>query len=55
MNHVQLFTIQNMIWRNQALGMMTSGNMPPGQAGPPLIGNVYDLKELVRCWTEQNP
>ncbi|MCX6124296.1 MAG: DUF1585 domain-containing protein, partial [Proteobacteria bacterium] len=38
-----------------AVGLMASGNMPPGQAGPPLIGSVYDLKELVRCWKEQNP
>lgn len=42
-------------WRGQAVSMMASGNMPPGQAGPPLIGSVYDLKEKVRCWTEQNP
>lgn len=40
---------------NTAVGLMASGNMPPGQAGPPLIGAVYDLKELVRCWKEQNP
>jgi hypothetical protein len=40
---------------NTSVGLMTSGSMPPGQAGPPLIGSVYDLKELVRCWKEQNP
>jgi hypothetical protein len=38
----------------QAVVMMASGNMPPGQAGPPQIGAVYDLKEKVRCWLEQN-
>ncbi|MCX6118428.1 MAG: hypothetical protein NT027_12870 [Proteobacteria bacterium] len=38
-----------------AVGLMASGNMPPGQAGPPLIGPVYELKEAVRCWKEQNP
>jgi hypothetical protein len=38
-----------------AVGLMASGSMPPGQAGPPLIGSVYDLKEKVRCWKEQNP
>ena len=43
------------LWRGQAVSMMASGNMPPGQAGPPLLGAVYDLKEKVRCWTEQNP
>ena len=43
-------------WGSQAVSMMTSGNMPPGQAGPPLIGDVYDLKELVRCWLQkENP
>lgn len=40
---------------NTAVSLMASGSMPPGQAGPPLIGSVYDLKELVRCWKEQNP
>jgi hypothetical protein len=34
--------------------MMTSGSMPPGQAGPPFSGAVFDLKEAVRCWLEQN-
>lgn len=45
-------------WRalgSQAVGMMASGNMPPGQSGPPTQGAVYDLKESVRCWLEQNP
>lgn len=37
-----------------AVNMMTSGSMPPGQAGPPLFGPVYDMKEAVRCWLEQN-
>ena len=41
-------------WGPQAVSMMASGNMPPGQAGPPLIGAVFDLKEAVRCWLEQN-
>lgn len=38
-----------------AVGLMASGNMPPGQSGPPASGAVYDLKESVRCWLEQNP
>jgi hypothetical protein len=45
-------------WRTYgltAVGLMASGSMPPGQAGPPLIGAVFDLKEKVRCWKEQNP
>lgn len=42
-------------WGRQAVNMMASGNMPPGLAGPPSIGAVYDLKEAVRCWTEQQP
>ena len=46
---------QWMVWANQSVNMMASGNMPPGQAGPPSIGAVYDLKEAVRCWKEQNP
>lgn len=37
-------------WGSQAVNMMASGNMPPGQAGPPTIGAVYDLKEATRCW-----
>jgi hypothetical protein len=37
-----------------AVNMMASGSMPPGQAGPPHIGAVYELKENVRCWLEQN-
>jgi hypothetical protein len=40
-------------WGSQALNMIASGNMPPGQAGPPVIGAIYDLKEAVRCWIEQ--
>lgn len=40
-------------WAGQAVNMMASGNMPPGQAGPPRIGPVFDLKEAVRCWVEQ--
>lgn len=42
-------------WGRQAVNMMASGNMPPGMAGPPSIGSVFDLKEAVRCWVEQNP
>jgi hypothetical protein len=38
-------------WKNQAVNMMASGNMPPGQSGPPLSGTIYDFKENVRCWT----
>jgi hypothetical protein len=34
---------------------MSSGSMPPGQSGPPSAGQVYDLKEAVRCWLEKNP
>lgn len=33
-----------------AVAIMNSGQMPPGQAGPPRIGPVYDFKEAVRCW-----
>jgi hypothetical protein len=40
-------------WAAQAVNMMASGSMPPGQAGPPQIGPVYDMKENVRCWLEQ--
>ncbi|MEZ4744270.1 MAG: hypothetical protein R3B45_17780 [Bdellovibrionota bacterium] len=40
-------------WAAQSISMMASGNMPPGQAGPPLIGPVYELKEAIRCWQEQ--
>ncbi|MCX6109877.1 MAG: hypothetical protein NTZ90_09790 [Proteobacteria bacterium] len=46
---------QMKIWGSQSVNMMASGNMPPGQAGPPLIGPVWDLKEAVRCWVAQNP
>jgi hypothetical protein len=41
-------------WGRQSVNMMASGNMPPGQAGPPQIGAVWELKEAVRCWMEQN-
>ena len=37
-------------WKNMSVNMMSSGTMPPGQSGPPLVGPVYDLKESVRCW-----
>ena len=46
---------QMKVWAGQSVSMMASGNMPPGQAGPPLIGPVWDLKEAVRCWAVQNP
>lgn len=39
---------------DEAVGLMTSGQMPIGQSGPPLIGPVFDFKEAVRCWAEQN-
>ncbi|MCB9228909.1 MAG: hypothetical protein H6618_04790 [Deltaproteobacteria bacterium] len=37
-----------------AISMMTSGEMPPGQTGPPRIGPNYEFKEKVRCWVERN-
>ncbi|MGE0174778.1 MAG: hypothetical protein AB7T49_18440 [Oligoflexales bacterium] len=37
-------------WGSQAVNMMASGLMPPGQTGP----DILDLKESVRCWLEQN-
>jgi hypothetical protein len=40
-------------WGSQIVSLMASGNMPPGQSGPPLLGPVYELKEKVRCWLEQ--
>ncbi len=40
-------------WGSQNVSLMASGNMPPGQSGPPVIGPVYELKEKVRCWLEQ--
>jgi hypothetical protein len=40
-------------WATQTVSMMASGNMPPGQAGPPLIGPIFELKEAIRCWQEQ--
>lgn len=42
-------------WRRMgktALGLLASGSMPPGQSGPPSAGDVFDLKENVRCWVE---
>lgn len=39
-------------WAVQALGLMASGNMPPGQTGAPAAGPVYQLKEAVRCWID---
>lgn len=36
-------------WANQAVGMMASGQMPPGQFGPTIL----DFKETVRCWAKQ--
>jgi hypothetical protein len=42
-------------WRtlgSVAVGVMRSGNMPPGQSGPPRLGPVWELKEAVRCWLE---
>ena len=38
---------------DEAIGLMTSGQMPIGQSGPPMSGPVFELKEAVRCWTEQ--
>jgi hypothetical protein len=40
-------------WGSQIVSMMASGNMPPGQAGPPLIGPTFELKEKIRCYLEQ--
>lgn len=37
-----------------AISMMTSGEMPPGQTGPPRIGPNYEFKEKVRCWVERD-
>lgn len=42
-------------WGNQAVSMMSVGQMPPGQQGAPVSGSVYNLKEAVRCWLQQNP
>lgn len=39
-------------WASQAVSMMASGNMPPGQQGPPFSGPVFEFKEKVRCWVE---
>jgi hypothetical protein len=38
-------------WGSQAVNMMASGSMPPGQFGP----EIQAFKEKVRCWMEQNP
>ncbi len=45
-------------WRSAgraAVNIMSSGSMPPGQAGPPRIGAIFDFKETVRCWLEAPP
>lgn len=42
---------QWLLWGDQAVNMMSSGVMPPGQSGP----QVTELKEAVRCWMEQQP
>ena len=42
-------------WGTQAVSMMSVGQMPPGLQGAPVAGNVYNLKEAVRCWLQQNP
>lgn len=42
-------------WGSQAVSMMTVGQMPPGLQGAPVAGSVYNLKEAVRCWLQQNP
>lgn len=42
-------------WAGQAIVMMASGEMPQGQAGPPRIGPVFELKEAARCWVKQKP
>lgn len=44
---------QWLIWADTAVSMMASGNMPPGQTGPPRSGDVFDFKEAVRCWAAQ--
>ena len=35
--------------------MMSSGAMPPGLSGPPFSGDIWQLKELVRCWDGVSP
>lgn len=42
-------------WGQQAVSMMSVGQMPPGLQGAPVSGSVFDLKEAVRCWLKQNP
>lgn len=41
--------------KSAAVGLIASGNMPPGGAGPPFSGPLYDFKEMVRCWDGSNP
>jgi hypothetical protein len=38
-----------------SVSMMSSGAMPPGLSGPPFSGNIWQLKELVRCWNGVSP
>lgn len=47
--------VQWKAWGNQAVSMMSVGQMPPGLQGAPTAGAVYNLKEAVRCWLTQNP
>ena len=42
-------------WGSQAVSMMSVGQMPPGMQGAPVSGNIFNLKEAVRCWLKQNP
>lgn len=42
-----------LLYGSLAVDQMRSGDMPPGQSGPPRVGPVWDLKESVRCWLEQ--
>lgn len=41
--------------RATAEGLIASGNMPPGGAGPPFSGPLYEFKERVRCWDGSTP
>ena len=44
-------------WEGSAqtiISIMTSGEMPPEQSGPPRVGENYELKEAVRCWVERD-
>lgn len=38
-----------------SVGLISSGNMPPGQTGSPSSGPLWEFKESLRCWLEQNP